>query len=122
MRAVKGGRIHIIEGEAGWGEGLTPELETAGFTVARLPAPDSSNMRLIAPGPDMVILDENVSDSLLVCRQYATAGVPVILVGSDPSEEIWRKAVTEAGAEFYFTKPTRRKEMVARVIAILRRY
>ena len=70
----------------------------------------------------MVILDEAVGDSMEVCHQYAMAGIPVILVGDDPSQEIWRKALLEAGAEFYLRKPISHEVLIARIKVILVRY
>ena len=115
-------RILIIGGKASWGEELVPVFGTAGFSIARVPASPSTVMRLDVLRPDMVILDEAVSDSMEVCHQYVTAGIPVILVGDDPSQEIWRKALLEAGAEFYLRKPISHEVLIAKVKAILRRY
>ncbi len=115
-------RILIIGGKASWGEDLVPVFGTSGFSVARVPASPGTVTRLDVLRPDMVILDEAVSDSMEVCHQYATAGIPVILVGDDPSEEIWRKTLEEAGAEFYLRKPICHGVLVARVKAILWRY
>lgn len=115
-------RILIIGGKASWGEELVPVFGRAGFSIARVPVSPSTVMRLDVLRPDMVILDEAVSDSMEVCHQYATSGIPVILVGDDPSEEIWRKTLEEAGAEFYLRKPICHGVLVARVKAILWRY
>jgi len=48
-------------------------------------------------------------------------GVPVILLGEDPTEQAWVRAV-EAGADFYLRKPFSYPVLIARVKAILRRY
>jgi len=115
-------RVLIIGSEPGWGEDLVPVFETAGFSVARVPISSGTLMGLDALKPDMVILDEDVTNSMDVCYQYATARIPVILVGDDPSQEIWRKTLEEAGADFYLRKPIDHDILVARVKAILRRY
>jgi two-component system, OmpR family, response regulator len=115
-------RILIIGSERDWGEQLVPVFESAGFSVARAPAVPETLARLDVVNPDMVILDEGVTDSLDVCYRYATEGVPVILVGDDPSKEIWSKALGEAGADFYLRNPIDHDVLIARVRAILRRY
>lgn len=115
-------RILIMGSEAGWGEDLVPVFETAGFSVARMLASPEAVAGLDALKPDMVILDENVTNSMDVCYQYATAYIPVIMVGEDMSREIWNKALIEAGADFYLRKPFDHEVLIARVKAILRRY
>lgn len=120
--------ILIIDGEAGWGGSLMHEFVSAGYTAMRVravtqePVLRVSRMMEGVSGLNMVILDEIIEDSLVVCRQFAEKGIPVILVGRDRSQEIWRKALIEAGAEFYVRKPIHHMELIARVKAILRRY
>lgn len=120
-------RILIIETATGWtplAEEIASPLSGAGFSVsvARIPGYPESLLELGVFKPDVVILDEAVSDSLELCYQYATTGIPVILVGEDTSQQIWNKAMIEAGAEFYLKRPIRHEELVARIKAILRRY
>ena len=125
------GRILIIEGEPALRRELTSALTQASFTVAGVAdCPEALLMKLEFK-PDMVIVDEVLpgGDGLKACSQlHSTFGIPVILLGSDSSDEIWTKAV-EAGADFYFRKPFSylKKpfsylELVARVKAILRHY
>jgi len=114
--------ILILGSEPRWGEDLVPSFENAGFSVARMLASPETVVKLNALKPDMVILDEDVTNSMDVCFQYATSQIPVILVGDEPGQEIWRKALEEAGADFYFRKPIDHEILIARVKAILRRY
>jgi len=115
-------RILIMGSKPGWGEDLVPSFENAGFSVARMLASPETVAGLDALKPDMVILDEDVTNSMDVCYQYTTAHIPVIMVGEDMSQEIWRKALEEAGADFYLRKPIDHEVLIARIRAILRRY
>jgi len=115
-------RILIMGSEPGWGENLVSVFENAGFSVARVQASVETVVRPDVLKPDMVILDEDVTNSMDVCFQYATSQIPVILVGDEPGQEIWRKALEEAGADFYLRKPFDHEILIARVKAILRRY
>jgi DNA-binding response OmpR family regulator len=118
-------RILIIEATVGrtpLGEEIASQLNSAGFDVVRISGYSETLLELEVFKPDMVILDETVSGSLKLCYQYATTRMPVILVGEDTSQQIWNKALIEAGAEFYLRKPIRHVELVARIKAILRRY
>ena len=115
-------RILIMGSEPRWGEELVSVFENAGFSVARVQASIETVVRPDVLKPDIVILDEDVTNSMDVCFQYATSRIPVILVGDEPGQEIWKKALLEAGADFYLRKPIRHRELMARVKAILRRY
>jgi two-component system, OmpR family, response regulator len=115
-------RVLIIGSESDWGQELVPVFYNAGFKTARATIRTGAPPKLEMLEPDMVILDEGVTDSMDVCFRYATQGVPVILVGDDPSQEIWRVALEEAGAEFYLRNPIDHDVLIARVRAILRRY
>jgi DNA-binding response OmpR family regulator len=115
-------RVLIIEGAVPWGKELVPAFKQAGFGVLHAQGTPETLLELDVFNPDIVILDEDATYSMGICHQYVSTGVPVILVGEDTSEEIWRKAVDEAGAETYLRKPVSCEVLIARVRAILRRY
>ncbi len=70
----------------------------------------------------LVILDEDLPDSQDLCSKIREhSQVPIILLGSDPGEEAWNRAVTW-GADAYLRRAMSRREFVARIRAILRRY
>lgn len=98
-------RVLIIEGAVSWGKELVPAFTQAGFSVVHAPGTPETLLELDVFNPDIVILDEGATYSMGICHQYVSTGIPVILVGEDTSEEIWRKAVDEAGAETYLRKP-----------------
>lgn len=76
-----------------------------------------------AHGPDLVVLDINMPrlDGLEVCRRLRAAGDLPILFLSSRDDEIDRVLGIELGADDYVTKPFSPREVVARVMAILRR-
>lgn len=115
-------RVLIIEGAGSWGKELVPAFTQAGFNAVRTPGTPETLLELDVFNPDIVILDEDAAYSKGICHQFVSTGVPVILVGEDSSEEIWQKALDEAGAETYLRKPLCTEVLMARVKAILRRY
>ncbi len=74
-------------------------------------------------GPNLVILDINMPrmDGLEVCRRLRREGDLPILFLSSRDDEIDRVLGIELGADDYVTKPFSPREVVARVMAILRR-
>ena len=73
--------------------------------------------------PDLVVLDINMPrmDGLEVCRRLRAAGDTPILFLSSRDDEIDRVLGIELGADDYVVKPFSPREVVARVMAILRR-
>ena len=76
-----------------------------------------------AQTPDLVVLDINMPrmDGLEVCRRLRAAGEMPILFLSSRDDEIDRVLGIELGADDYVVKPFSPREVVARVMAILRR-
>ncbi len=76
-----------------------------------------------ARAPDLVILDINMPrmDGIETCRRLRAAGDLPILFLSSRDDEIDRILGIELGADDYVTKPFSPREVVARVMAILRR-
>ncbi|MCC2978479.1 response regulator transcription factor [Sphingomonas sp. PL-96] len=73
--------------------------------------------------PDLVVLDINMPrlDGLEVCRRLRASGELPILFLSSRDDEIDRVLGIELGADDYVVKPFSPREVVARVMAILRR-
>jgi two-component system OmpR family response regulator len=77
-------------------------------------------------GPDLVVLDINMPrmDGLEVCRRLrggeGRADIPILFLSSR-DDEIDRVVGIELGADDYVVKPFSPREVVARVMAILRR-
>jgi two-component system OmpR family response regulator len=76
-----------------------------------------------AQAPDLIVLDINMPrmDGLEVCRRLRAQGEVPILFLSSRDDEIDRILGIELGADDYVTKPFSPREVVARVMAILRR-
>ena len=116
-------RILLIGSKSLLGEELAPALAEAGFSMARVPSYPEALLSLEVFKPDMIILGHTSEESLEVCHQlHIVFRLPVILIGEDSSNEIWRKALLEAEAEFYVRKPFSTEVLIARMKAMLRRY
>ena len=116
-------RILIIETRPSLGKDVVLALAKAGFSVACVHGYPEALLSLEVFKPDIIILDHTSKDSLEVCRQIHTVfRLPVILIGHDSSNEIWRKALLEAEAECYVRRPFSTEVLVARMNAVLWRY
>lgn len=76
-----------------------------------------------AHAPDLVVLDINMPrmDGLEVCRRLRALGETPVLFLSSRDDEIDRVLGIELGADDYVVKPFSPREVVARVMAVLRR-
>lgn len=76
-----------------------------------------------AHSPDLIVLDINMPrmDGIEVCRRLRAQNDVPILFLSSRDDEIDRVLGIELGADDYVTKPFSPREVVARVMAILRR-
>jgi two-component system, OmpR family, response regulator len=98
-------------------------LDKAGLTAIEAEDGGAALAVVQRQPPDLVILDINMPrmDGIETCRRLRTTGDLPILFLSSRDDEIDRILGIELGADDYVTKPFSPREVVARVMAILRR-
>ena len=98
-------------------------LAKAGLDAIEAGDGEAALAAVAAHQPDLLILDINMPrmDGIEVCRRLRAAGDLPILFLSSRDDEIDRVLGIELGADDYVTKPFSPREVVARVMAILRR-
>lgn len=121
-----GRKILVVDDEAVLIETIAYNLEQAGYQV--ITAADGASALEAAQRevPDLIILDIMLPemDGLEVCRQLrresSSATTPIMMLTAK-DEEIDKVVGLEVGADDYVTKPFGRRELLARVRALLRR-
>jgi two-component system alkaline phosphatase synthesis response regulator PhoP len=119
-------KILVVDDEAVLQEMIVYNLQQSGYQV--LSAGDGVSALEIArrERPALIILDVMLPgmDGLEVCRRLRrepqTAQTPIIMLTAK-SDEIDKVVGLEVGADDYVTKPFGRRELLARVRALLRR-
>jgi two-component system OmpR family response regulator len=98
-------------------------LAKAGLDAIEAGDGEEALAKVAAQHPDLVVLDINMPrmDGIEVCRRLRADGNLPILFLSSRDDEIDRVLGIELGADDYVTKPFSPREVVARVMAILRR-
>jgi two-component system, OmpR family, response regulator len=98
-------------------------LAKAGLDAIEAADGEAALAAVEAHRPDLLILDINMPrmDGIEVCRRLRAQGTLPILFLSSRDDEIDRVLGIELGADDYVTKPFSPREVVARVMAILRR-
>ena len=121
-----GRKILVVDDEAVLVETIAYNLEQAGYEVVTAADGASALEAAQREKPDLIILDVMLPemDGLEVCRQLrredATATTPIMMLTAK-SDEIDKVVGLEVGADDYVTKPFGRRELLARVRALLRR-
>jgi two-component system alkaline phosphatase synthesis response regulator PhoP len=119
-------KILVVDDEEILVETITYNLEQSGYQV--LTASNGMSALEIArqETPDLIVLDIMLPgmDGLEVCRQLRrekhTSTVPIIMLTAK-ADEIDKVVGLEVGADDYVTKPFGRRELLARIRALLRR-
>ncbi len=118
--AVKLAGVLLADTDPESSKELTEVLGIGGFEVTA--ALKEDEILAAVDEVSLVILDEAMPESQQLCaRVRERSQVPIILLGSDPGEEAWNRAV-RWGADAYLRRVMSRREFVARIRAILRRY
>ncbi len=98
-------------------------LENAGFHTVQAGNGRKAIEQFLSMNPDLVVLDIIMPemDGTEVCRQIRLQSVTPIIFLSSRDEEVDRILGLELGGDDYVTKPFSPRELVASVIAVLRR-
>jgi two-component system alkaline phosphatase synthesis response regulator PhoP len=121
-----GRKILVVDDEPVLVETIAYNLEQAGFQVRTALDGSSGLDAARREKPDLIILDIMLPemDGLEVCRQLRSFGptstTPIMMLTAK-GEEIDKVVGLEVGADDYVTKPFGRRELLARVRALLRR-
>jgi two-component system alkaline phosphatase synthesis response regulator PhoP len=117
-------RILIVEDEPTIATGLRDDLEIEGFAVEVVDDGTRALGRILEEKFDLILLDLMLPgmDGLDVCRQARLKGnrTPVIMLTAK-GQEADKVVGLELGADDYITKPFSRREVLARIKAVLRR-
>jgi two-component system, OmpR family, response regulator MprA len=118
-----GGRVLVVEDDADIADVLRRSLRNEGYEVRT--SADGAEALDLATGfmPDLVVLDLGLPglDGIEVCRRLRTDGDVPILMLTARAETEDRVTGLDSGADDYLVKPFERKELLARIRALLRR-
>jgi two-component system, OmpR family, response regulator MprA len=118
-----GGRVLVVEDDVDIADVLRRSLRNEGYEVKT--SADGNEALDVAIGfvPDLVVLDLGLPglDGLEVCRRLRTDGDVPILMLTARAETADRVIGLDSGADDYLVKPFERKELLARIRALLRR-
>jgi len=116
--------ILIVEDEPTIATGLRDDLELEGFTVEVVDDGTLALQRILEGGFDLILLDVMLPglDGFDVCREARLQGnhTPIIMLTAK-GQEVDKVVGLELGADDYITKPFSRRELLARIKAVLRR-
>lgn len=118
-----GGRVLVVEDDEDIADVLRRSLRNEGYEVRT--SADGVEALDVAAGfvPDLVVLDLGLPrlDGVEVCRRLrADSDVPILMLTAR-SETDDRVGGLDSGADDYLVKPFERKELLARIRALLRR-
>jgi DNA-binding response OmpR family regulator len=117
-------RILVVEDEPTIATGLKDDLEVEGYSVEVAEDGPAALGRILEGKFDLILLDLMLPgiDGLDVFRQARLKGnrTPVIMLTAK-GQEVDKVVGLELGADDYITKPFGRRELLARIRAVLRR-
>ena len=121
--AETGGRVLVVEDDEDIADVLRRSLRNEGYDVRT--SADGIDALDVAAGfiPDLVVLDLGLPrlDGVEVCRRLrADSDVPILMLTARTETED-RVGGLDSGADDYLMKPFERKELLARIRALLRR-
>src|SRR5574340_332916 len=120
-------KILIVEDEPAIQELLAFNVEQAGYQALRAEDADSAWQQIRGSAPDLILLDWMLPDTsgVVLAKQLRsdarTKDVPIIMLTARGDER--DKVVgLESGADDYITKPFSPRELIARILTVLRRH
>jgi DNA-binding response OmpR family regulator len=117
-------RILIVEDEVPMRTALTDTLGDEGYRILTAVDGPSGLQRAVEEKPDLVLLDVMMPqmDGFAVCRELRRLGLrmPVLMLTARGQTDD-KVTGLDAGADDYLVKPFNRRELLARVRALLRR-
>jgi two-component system, OmpR family, response regulator MprA len=117
----QGGRVLVVEDDADIADVLRRSLRNEGYEVRT--SADGVEALDMAVGfvPDLVVLDLGLPglDGIEVCRRLRMEGDVPILMLTARAETEDRVTGLDSGADDYLVKPFERKELLARIRALL---
>jgi two-component system, OmpR family, response regulator MprA len=121
--AETGGRVLVVEDDEDIADVLRRSLRNEGYDVRT--SADGIDALDVAAGfiPELVVLDLGLPrlDGVEVCRRLrADSDVPILMLTARTETED-RVGGLDSGADDYLVKPFERKELLARIRALLRR-
>jgi two-component system alkaline phosphatase synthesis response regulator PhoP len=121
---TSGPLVAIVEDDAAIAEGLALNLKLQGYRTEVMADGETARRRIEAGSPDLVLLDITLpkQSGLWVLERLREAEdhVPVIVL-SARQDEYDKVAALQLGADDYVTKPFALAELLARIVAVLRR-
>jgi DNA-binding response OmpR family regulator len=116
--------ILVIDDDEGLQETIAVMLEQEGFRVVSALDGKSGYEKALTLKPDLLIVDLRLPGmhGAEICKQLRSAQVQTpIVVLSAVGEEVDKVLLLEIGADDYVVKPFGRRELLARIRAVLRR-
>jgi DNA-binding response OmpR family regulator len=116
--------VAIVEDDAAIAEGLALNLKLQGYRTEVFGDGESARSHIESDAPDLVLLDITLpkQSGLWVLERLREVenNVPVIVL-SARQDEFDKVAALQLGADDYVTKPFALAELLARIVAVLRR-
>lgn len=120
--------ILVADDAARTRKGLRVVLEAAGYSVIEAADTDETFAIAVAQTPDLIIMDVEMppEDGYAVCKRLrahpTTRFLPILMLTCYGETKDRIAGLVEAQADDYLVKPQNNKELLARIVALLRRY